>query len=267
MVFIDFEGPATLLRTMRVLIGTRAAVVLVLGVLSASVVAGADVRTVVGAFVGRVATADLRDLIIDQTLDVYDPQGRYRQARIDQRLFIKMPGRQRLEQTVDGVREVQIIADGRMWSRQGDGKVEAGSIKRQRDTARLLLPVARSIDDVLGEWRALGVRQEVAHTSRLLQRPVTIVGAFAGDRESPSVWLDDRYGVIRLVTREKLPTGPALVDLTFSEHRPLTGDLFFPYRQEAFVNGRLQLLIVVRSIAVNTKLADTLFDPNLLTAR
>src|SRR5207237_1005554 len=106
-------------------------------------------------------------------------------------------------------------------------KVEAGSIERQRDTARLLLPVTRSVADVLGEWRALGVRDDVAHDSRMMRHDVTIVGAFAGDRESPSIWLDDRYGVVRLVTREKLPTGPALVDLTFSEHRPLTGDLFF----------------------------------------
>lgn len=232
-----------------------------------SSVAGADLKTVVGAFVGRVAAADIHDLVIDQTLDVYDPQGRYRQSRTDQRLFIKLPGRQRLEQTVDGVREVQIVADGRAWSRQGDGKVEVVALERQRDTARILLPVTRSVTEVLDEWRALGVRADVAHGSRVMQRDVTIVGAFAGDRESPSVWLDDRYGVVRLVTREKLPTGPALVDLTFSEHRPLTRDLFFPYRQEAFVNGRLQLLIVVRSVAVNANLADTLFDPNLLGAR
>lgn len=231
---------------------------------AASGVVAGDARSAVDAFVRRVAAADIRDLVIDQTLDVYDPQGRYRQARIDQRLFIKMPGRQRLEQTAEGVREVQIIADGRMWSRQGDGKVEQGSLERSRDTARLLLPVKRSAAEVLAEWRALGVRDDVSHLGRVMHRDVTILGATAGDRESPSVWLDERYGVVRLVTREKLPTGPGLIDLTFSEHRPLAADVFFPYRQEAFVNGRLMLLIVVHSVAVNTGLGDDLFDAKLL---
>jgi hypothetical protein len=54
------------------------------------------------------------------------------------------------------------------------------------------------------------------------------------------------------------------VDLTFSEHRPLAGAFAFPHRQEAFVNGKLLLLVVVRSVAVNTNPADALFDPESL---
>jgi hypothetical protein len=54
------------------------------------------------------------------------------------------------------------------------------------------------------------------------------------------------------------------VDLAFSEHRALTGGFFFPHRQEAFVDGKLLVLIVVRSVRVNTGLADALFDPDEL---
>jgi hypothetical protein len=54
------------------------------------------------------------------------------------------------------------------------------------------------------------------------------------------------------------------VDLAFSEHRPLAGAFSFPYRQEAFVDGKLLVLIDVRTIAVNTSLADSLFDPDTL---
>jgi hypothetical protein len=38
----------------------------------------------------------------------------------------------------------------------------------------------------------------------------------------------------------------------------------FPYRQEAFVDGKLLLLVVVRSVTVNTSPADALFDPESL---
>ena len=38
----------------------------------------------------------------------------------------------------------------------------------------------------------------------------------------------------------------------------------FPYRQEVFVDGKMVVLIVVRSVAVNTGLPDALFDPDAL---
>src|SRR5438309_1118295 len=58
-----------------------------------------------------------------------------------------------------------------------------------------------------------------------------------------------------------LPNGARLFDLTLSEHRPLLGKLYFPYRQEVFVDGKLLVLITIRSIAINTNPADSLFDP------
>jgi hypothetical protein len=66
---------------------------------------------------------------------------------------------------------------------------------------------------------------------------------------------------VRIVTRERLPNGARLLDLTLSEHRPLLGKLYFPYRQEVFVDGKLLVLFTVRSVAINTNPADALFDP------
>ena len=40
----------------------------------------------------------------------------------------------------------------------------------------------------------------------------------------------------------------------------------FPYRQEAFVDAKMVVLIVVRSLAVNTNLPDSLFDPDASAA-
>jgi hypothetical protein len=130
----------------------------------------------------------------------------------------------------------------------------------------MLVPVKRRAADLLADWRSRGVRTDVSHAARVGGRQVVVIGAQAGDRDVPAVWLDREYGVVRIVTRERLPNGVRLLDLTLSEHRPLTGKLYFPYRQEVFVDGKLLVLFTVRSVAVNTNPADALFDPASLKA-
>src|SRR5207302_774161 len=153
---------------------------------------------------------------------------------------------------------VRLIVGDRVFVRQSVGKVyEAPALPAESDRTRLLVPVRRSAADLLAEWRALGVRDDVSHVVRVRDRPITVIGARPGDRNVPAVWLDAQYGVIRFVTfvpRETLPTGPTTLDLAFSEHRPLPGGFFFPYRQELFVGGKLLMLFTVRSVAVNTNL-------------
>jgi hypothetical protein len=145
-----------------------------------------------------------------------------------------------------------------------DGKVREVPAERGRDRTHLLVPFRRSAADVLAEWRSVGVRDDVSHVTRLGGREVTVIGAKLGERNTPAVWLDSERGVVRMVVREKLPRGEGIVDLTYSEHQPLAGGLQFPYRQEVFVDGKLALLIVVRSLTVNTGLSDALFDPDTL---
>ena len=224
-----------------------------------------DARAAVEAFVARLTEVNVADLVIVQNLTLYHPDGRHPQSTGEQRVLFKLPLRQRLEQTVEGQREVQLTVGDRVWVRRADGTVyEAPPLDRGSERAYLLVPMKRTAADLLAEWRALGVRDDVSHVERAGGRPVTVIGAKPGDREVASVWVDAEYGVVRFVTRRQLPTGPALVDLTFSEHRPLVGGFYFPYRQEAFVNGKLLMLITVRSVRANTSLPDALFDPDAL---
>jgi hypothetical protein len=230
---------------------------------SAATAGALDARHAVEAFVARVAGARIQDVTIHQTVTLYHPDGRFPQSTGDQTLVIKLPGRQRVEQVLEGKREVRLTVGERTWVRRSDGTVAEADA--ERDRTRLLMPAARSGTDLLAEWRALGIRQEVTSSARLRGRPVTVIGAEAGDRTSPAVWLDPEYGVVRLVATERLRGGSAsLVDLTFSEHRPLQEGFFFPHRQEAFADGRLLLLITVGSVAVNTNPPDSLFDPATL---
>lgn len=245
------------------------AVVLLAGL--AAFVAGAvrgeaqDARAAVEAFVARLQDVSVTDLVMVQNLTLYDPEGQHPQSTGEQRVLFKLPLRQRIEQTVEGRREVQLTVGDRTWTRRADGTVyEAPALDRGGDRAYLLVPLRRKAADLLREWRSLGVRDDVSHAERVGGRSVTVIGAKPGERDVPAVWLDAEYGVVRFVTRRTLPAGPAVVDLTFSEHRPLIGGFSFPYRQEAFVNGKLLMLITVRSVRANTNLPDSLFDPEAL---
>lgn len=231
--------------------------------LLATVAAGADPRQTVATFLGRVGTARVTDLTIQQTITVYHPEGRLPASAGDQVLYIKVPKRQRLEQMLEGQREVRLTVGERTWVRRADGQVdEAPTGDQRRDPSRLLTALSRSADDVIAEWRSFGVRLNVSHVVQVRGRPVTIIGARPDDRSSPAVWFDVDYGVVRFVTYERLPQGAAVVDVTLSDHRPLVDGFYLPYRQELFANGRLVLRAVVRAASVNSNLPDALFDPS-----
>ncbi len=227
--------------------------------------AAQETRVAVEAFVARLEGVNVTDLTIVQHLTLYHPDGRHPQSTGEQRLLFKLPQRQRLEQTVEGQREIQLTIGDRVWIRRADGKVyDLPGGERRSEATRLLVPARRTAADLLAEWRALGVRVDVGHAVRTAARPVMVIGARPGDRDVPAVWLDPEYGVIRIVTREKLPAGPAFIDQTFSEHRKLVGGFYFPYRREVFVDGKLLFLITASSVRVNSGLPDALFDPEAL---
>jgi len=228
---------------------------------------GQDARAAVEAFAARLSDVQINDLVIDQNLTLYHPDGQRRASAGEQRMLFKLPQRQRVEQTVDGQQEIQLTVGDRVWVRRADGRVsQVSAVAPMPSVTHLLVPGKRRAADLLAEWRARGVRDDVSHVARLGGRPVTVIGAHPGDREVPAVWLDADYGIVRIVTRERLPNGARLLDLTLSEHRPLVGGLYFPHRQEVFVDGKLLLLLTVRSVAINTNPADALFDPASLRA-
>jgi hypothetical protein len=224
---------------------------------------GADPRPAVEAYVARLAGGHIIDLTVRQTLTLYHPDGRHPRSTAEQRLYIKAPRRQRLEQTIDGQREVRLAVGDRTWVRRADGAVVEAP-PEERAPTHLSAPFRRRADDLLVEWAALGVRTDLAAPARFRGRPVTVIGARPGDLSVPAVWLDPEYGVVRVVTRERRPHGGTVLDLTFGEHRPLVGGAFYPYRQELFADGRLLFVVIVREVAVNTGLADALFDPEAL---
>jgi len=227
--------------------------------------AAQDARAAVEAFVSRLADVRISDLVIQQSLTLYHQDGRHPISAGEQRMLFKLPQRQRLEQFLEGQREVQVTVGNRAWVRRADGKVyDAPVVEPVRALASVIVPLQRRAADLLADWHARGVRDDVSHVTQVGGRSVTVIGARPGERDVPAVWLDAEYGVVRLVTRERLPNGPKLVDLALSEHRPLTGAYFFPRRQEAFIDGRLLVLITVRSIEANTNPPDALFDPEAL---
>jgi len=163
-----------------------------------------------------------------------------------------------------GERAERFAVGDRVWVRAPDGKTFEAPPAGPRDSTHLLVPFRRTGADLLAEWKALGVRDDVSSSTRFADRTVTIIGARAGERAVPQVWLDPQRGVVRFVTREKLPTGEGVIDVAFTEHRPLVGGFALPHRQEAYLDGKLVVRVLVRSAAVNSGLDDALFDPDAL---
>jgi hypothetical protein len=238
---------------------------LLLVLLSAESGLAADARSAAGAFLARLNGVNLTTLAVTESFTLYDPAGRRAQATGERRWFVKIPGRLRIEETLEDRREVRLVADSRAWVRRSDGAVyEAPPGEAQRARSQLLTPLGRSAADLLAEWRAHGVRDDIAREERAGDRTVTVIGARPGDRTSPAVWLDPEWGVVRFIAREKLPAGEGLVDVTLSDHRRLVKDFYYPFRQEIFLDGRLLTRVTVKSVEVNQPLAADLFDPEAL---
>lgn len=242
--------------------GRLAVLVLLLAAPAAAL--ASEAVTAVEAFVARAGGATISDLAIEQSFTLYHPDGRHPHSTGEQRVWFKVPRRQRVEEVVEGRRKVRVVVDDRAWERAADGRVYDVRVDREHERTHLIMPFRRSAADLLAEWRALGVRDDVSHVTRVNGRAITVIGAQPGERNTPAVWLDPEQGVVRFIRRERLPRGEALVDLALSEHRALANGFAFPYRQEAFVDGKLLLVVVVRSVTVNTGVRDDLFEVEAL---
>src|SRR5262249_59633575 len=99
----------------------------------------------------------ISDLVIDQSLTLYHPDGQRRVSGGEQRMLFKLPQRQRVEQTVEGQREIQLTVGDRVWVRRADGRVsQASATEQARALTHVLIPVKRRAADLLAEWRARG---------------------------------------------------------------------------------------------------------------
>jgi hypothetical protein len=235
-----------------------------LGVLTlAAPAAASDVSQAVAALAARLAAARVVDLSVDQTITLYHPDGRHVQATGRQQVHFRAPDRQRVEQVVAGRREVWLVVGDRIWVGGADGRVTERP-PGSGDGLRVFAPVARGAEALLAEWRALGIRADVSHTLSWQGRPVLVIGARPGDRTSPAVWLDEAYGVVRLITARGPGPARVLVDLALSDHRPVAPGVTFPFRQELFVDGRLLVRATVRAVTVNAGLPEALFHPDAL---
>lgn len=226
---------------------------------------GSVARLAVEQFVSRLGEVSASDMVVVQSLTLYDPRDSRQQVRAEQRLSIKLPARLRLETDLGGgEREVQLLNGDRLVIRRGGKVFDAPPGDRLRQRAHTLFPFRRTAQDLLREWQSLGVKTDVAQTARVGGRTLTVIGALEGDRTSPAMWLDPEYGVVRIITREEGPGGPWLLDQAFSEHRKVPPGFFYPFRQERFRDGRLFMLTLVRAVDVNVGLPDSLFDADQL---
>lgn len=244
--------------------GRTALLTLVALALFAAPAPAQEARRAVERFVATLGGIGVTDMVVTQALTLYNPEDPSQQVRGQQRLWIKLPARQRVETEIGGEREVRLLSGDRLVVARGGKVFEAPPLERARHRVHTLFPFRRTAADLLMEWQSFGVRTDVVETVRTGGRSVTVIGAREGDRTSPAVWLDAEYGVVRFITREESADGARILDLAFSEHRRLSGGFFYPFRQEIFLDGRLLSVARVERVEVNTDLPDGLFDPDAL---
>jgi hypothetical protein len=151
-----------------------------------------------------------------------------------------------------------------MIVRRGGKAYEAPPQEGGHQRGDLLIPFERTAAELLSQWRSLGVRTEISYVTAVDGRQVTVIGARAGDRTSPAVWLDPEYGAVRLVTRDTSTGTTRALEMVYSDHRKVTGDFFYPYEQQGLLDGKLVFVVRVRSVEFNVGLADSIFDPDAL---
>src|SRR5215471_13779688 len=178
------HAPFVCLQRISGIITTSVRLALVLPLVLAVVGAGTpeavaqDARAAVEAFVARISDVRIRDLVIDQTLTLYHPDGQRRVSGGEQRMLFKLPQRQRVEQVVEGQREIQLTVGDRVWVRRADGRVsQASATEQARALTHVLVPVKRRAADLLAEWRSRGIRDDVSHAASVGGRPVVVIGA------------------------------------------------------------------------------------------
>ena len=215
-------------------------------------------------FLLKASSATVSDLLVTQEIVLTDPGGSGQKALGEQRLYLKPPVRRRIEITVEGERIVRLVNGSRLVIQRGGKSYEASSAERLRDSRDLTLPFQRSARELLAQWQSYGVRTDLVREAEYAGRRVTVFGASRDDSSAPTVWLDPDLGVVRLIVREETPVGPKRVELSFSDFRPLIGEMSYPYRQETLLEGKPFITTTVKSIRMNSGLADDLFDPDRL---
>lgn len=226
--------------------------------------AAQDVSAAVERYAARLRGVAVGDLLVTQSLTVVNPRNPADRATGDQRLSIKFPARQRLETRIGGEREVRLLSGGRMVIQRGGKAYEAPPQQGGYQRGDLLIPFERTAAELLSQWRSLGVRTEISHVTTVDGRQVIVIGARAGDRTSPAVWLDPDYGVMRLVTRDTSTGTARTLELVYSDHRKVAGEFFYPYDQQGLLGGELVFVVRVRSVEINVGLGDSIFDPDAL---
>jgi outer membrane lipoprotein-sorting protein len=212
------------------------------------------------ALLARVlrAAEGINDLVVTQSVTLTDPEGSGERVSGERRLYLRPPGRRRVEMEAAGQRVV-IIVNGEQVAMMVDGRAVQPPPAGARSRREVFGPQKLTPSEMLRHWQELGVKTMVVHRTTRDGRPLVVVGAAPADARTPSIWLDEEWGVDRVITQEVMPAGPRTVDLRLSDHRRIHGDFFYPHLQETYVNFRPFSTVIVTSVKVNVGLGDSLF--------
>jgi len=115
------------------------------------------------------------------------------------------------------------------------------------------------LDRTAAALRAIGVDLAVTHDDTWESRPVTVVGARAGDVRAPQFWIDkERLVLVRQIEPIKGDT-TRLLDIKVGKYQQLRG-LWLPTAIEIGINGKTIQLESYSEIKLDPPVSNDLFD-------
>lgn len=203
------------------------------------------------------AALSVNDLDV-QLETVYAARG---DDELSERLQLKRGNKVRWVRSEGEADTVIIWRDGKRTEVSPTGEVKQAE-QPVEPLAQLLYPKTTNLETARGDliaWvQKLGVDLSIDTLQRAGSRVAYVFGAKAGEVEKPQIWLDKETLLpMRLIYKE----GDKTWDLSFAEWGVQGGTDVFPRLIKRTLNGQPFSDSTVEKVAVNTKLADSLFNP------
>jgi hypothetical protein len=209
-----------------------------LAVLSAAVISSAALGYILpgGFLLAKVAehrnAGALTALVIDGTAAVMTAGGEVSGVA---RIEWKTPGSLEIRVSSSGTESIRIDG-GRLVTNTPGMKPLAGVVSGVAGALLLMFPSPATSTELGSKLASMNVNMGKSCLARFHGRVATVLGAGAGDRASPQVWIDkDSFQILRMI----LPAAPggAATDIKFTDYQssPLQGR--FPRSIEIWSKG------------------------------
>ena len=231
-------------------------VVMILGITAAGHSYVLPAKQILSFMIERFGSA--RNCVVMQTTVIYDPSLEGGEREFDETLYYLYPDQFRSEVNTPDGEQVRVVGpEGAIFVT--NGKIIAETENRSDHFKDLLL--YRKEDLLLKRLSDQDVDLGVVSLGRYKGKIAYVIGAKYPDESVSQVWIEkDTFRPIRYVLRGGGPIDEILEEIEYAEYMQLEKGRWYPSRILFFQNGQLARMYLLKTIKVNSKLSNQLFD-------